>query len=402
MQSHLAFTNYLGKRIHLGVSGSISAFKSLEILRLLQKTGAHVSATLTESAAKFVTPLSYEALGAAPVYADMFDTRDAVFGHLDPGQDADGFAVVPATANALAKLAHGLADDMLSCQALAFPCPLVIAPAMNPRLWNAAATQENWQTLKRRGHVCIEPDCGDMACGETGGGRLPEVERITLEILKSVTEQDLAGKKILITLGPTREAFDCVRFWSNPSSGAMGASLAVAAWLRGAEVTAVCGPVDRWLPPGITRVDVTSASEMFEAATGVFKAMDMACCTAAVADFRPDNPVDGKFKKTGEGLTVSFAPNPDILKTLGQGKSEEQFLIGFAAEACDLEDNCRTKLEAKNLDLIVGNDVTADGCGFNSPTNGVTLVDAKGRTESWPVLAKTEVAWRVWDWMLGL
>ncbi|BBD09388.1 bifunctional phosphopantothenoylcysteine decarboxylase/phosphopantothenate--cysteine ligase CoaBC [Desulfovibrio ferrophilus] len=402
MQPHLAFTNFLGKRIHLGVCGSISAFKSLELLRMLQRTGAHLSATVTPSAARFVTALSFEALGAAPVYGDMFDHRDAVFGHLDPGQDADGFVVAPATANALAKLACGLADDMLSCQALAFPGSLVIAPAMNPRLWNAAATQENLAKLKERGHVCIEPECGDMACGEEGRGRFPQLESIYLQALKAVTKQDMAGRKVLITLGPTREAFDCVRFWSNPSSGTMGAAIAVAAWLRGAEVTAVCGPVNLWLPEGINRIDVTTAREMFDAASENFPSVDAACFTAAVADYRPANPQQDKFKKEQGGLNVEFKANPDILKTLGSQKTDRQFLIGFAAESSDIEGNCHKKLSAKNLDLIVGNDVTAEGCGFGKATNGVTVVDAKGRSESWPVLPKSEVGWRIWDWMLGL
>ncbi|MBU1002483.1 MAG: bifunctional phosphopantothenoylcysteine decarboxylase/phosphopantothenate--cysteine ligase CoaBC [Proteobacteria bacterium] len=402
MQPYLAFNHYLGKRVHLGVCGSISAFKALELLRMLQGTGAHLSATLTPSAMRFVTPLSFEALGAAPVYGEMFDTRDALYGHLDPGQDADGFVIAPATANTIAKLACGLADDMLSCQTLAFPHPLVIAPAMNPRLWNAAATRENWAKLNERGHVCIEPECGAMACGEEGRGRLPQLERIYLQALRAVTRQDMAGRKVLITLGPTREPFDCVRFWSNPSTGTMGAALAVAAWLRGADVTAICGPVDLWLPEGITRVDVSTAREMFEAASDVFSEVDVACFSAAVADYRPANPSAEKFKKGQGELQVQFEANPDILKTLGTRKSQQQFLIGFAAESGQLDANCRAKLTAKKLDLIVGNDVTAQGCGFGHSTNGVTVLDAKGRMEIWPVLAKTEVAWRVWDWMLGL
>ena len=402
MQSHLAFTGFLGKRLHMGVCGSIAAYKALELLRMVLKSGAHVSATLTASARRFVTPLSFEALGAAPVYGEMFDTRDAVFGHLDPGQDADALLVVPATANTLAKLAHGMADDMLSAQALAFEGPLVVAPAMNPRLWNAAATRENWATLKARGVVCMEPGCGEMACGERGDGRLPGLEQIYCQALRALAPQDMAGRKVLVTLGPTRERFDCVRFWSNPSSGAMGASIALAAWLRGADVTAVCGPVDLWLPEGVGRVDVQGAREMHEACLDVFAGMEAACCSAAVADYRPASTMDTKFKKDSGGLELVFETNPDILHDLGRRKTKGQYLVGFAAESGDLAANAQGKLERKNLDLIVANDVTQEGCGFGSATNGVTVLDAKGRVEDWPVLPKTEVAWRIWDWMLGL
>ena len=403
MQPHLEFTNFLGRRAHLGVSGSVAAYKALELLRLLVGVGVQTSATLTSGAERFVSRLSFEALGASPVYGAMFDEASGTFGHLEPGQRDHAMIVAPATANTLAKLAHGLADDMLSCQALAFPGPLVVAPAMNPRMWNAAATRENWAALKRRGVVCIEPDSGDMACGEEGKGRFPELEIVYLEALRALTDQDLAGRKILLTVGPTREFFDCVRFWSNPSSGTMGAALAVAAWLRGAEVTAVCGPMDRWLPDVITRVDVGTAEEMHQAALDLFGACDWACCTAAVADFRPTPLADGgKFKKAGGGLSVDFKPNPDVLQAMGREKAKGQRLAGFAAEAVDLEANAKDKLGRKNLDLIVANDVTCACSGFQAPTNCVLVLDALGRQESWPVLPKTEVAWRIWDWMLAL
>lgn len=403
MQAHLAFENYLGRRVHLGVCGSIAAYKAIEVMRLLLRCKAHVSTTLTDSACKFIQPLSFEALGAAPVYSDMFDSRDAVFGHLDPGQDADAFLVAPATANTIAKLAQGLASDMLSAQALAFTGPLILAPAMNPRLWNAPATRENWAKLKERGAICIEPTCGDMACGEEGKGRFPEPWTIALATMKALTKQDLAGKKVMVTLGPTREWFDVVRYWTNPSSGTMGASLAVAAWLRGADVTAVCGPVSIDLPEGIKRVDVGTALEMHEAANDHFADSDVTICTAAVADFRPVHDGEGKFKKAGaDSLTVHFDTNPDILKGLGERKNNDQFLVGFAAESSSIEENAAGKLARKNLDMIVGNDITADGSGFGTATNSVFVQDAKGRSESWPTLSKTEVSWRVWDWILAL
>ncbi|WP_028587530.1 bifunctional phosphopantothenoylcysteine decarboxylase/phosphopantothenate--cysteine ligase CoaBC [Desulfocurvus vexinensis] len=402
MQPHLAFTGYLGRRLHLGVCGSVAAYKALELLRMLTATGLGVGATLTASAERFVTRLSFEALGAGPVYGPMFDPGHGPFGHLEPGQSAHAMLVAPASANTLARLALGLADEMLACQALAFEGPLVVAPAMNPRLWNAPATRANWETLKARGVVCVEPACGDMACGEQGRGRLAPLEEIYVQALRAATVQDLAGIDVLLTLGPTRESFDCVRHWSNPSTGTMGAALAVAAWLRGARVHAVCGPVALWLPQGIERVDVTSAREMHQAAMDLFPAAQWACCTAAVADFRPEPFGPGKFKKDSGPLAVTFLPNPDILAAMGQARGPGQRLCGFAAEAADLEAHARGKLARKRLDLIVANDVTAPGSGFAAPTNGVLVLDAQGRLERWPVLPKTEVAWRIWDWMLAL
>ncbi|NJB67977.1 phosphopantothenoylcysteine decarboxylase/phosphopantothenate--cysteine ligase [Desulfobaculum xiamenense] len=403
MYPHLAFSGLRGRRVHVGVCGSVAAFKTLELIRDLGRCGVHVGATLTEGAQRFVTPLSFEALGAVPVYGGVHDVASGTFGHLEPGQDAHAFAVAPATANMLAKLACGLADDMLSCQALAFPGPIVIAPAMNPRMWNAAATRENWQKLKDRGNICIEPGCGEMACGDEGRGRFPAIETIHLEILRALSPQDMRGRKVLVTLGPTREYFDAVRFWSNPSTGTMGASIAVAAWLRGAEVTAVCGPTSLWLPEGIRRIDVTTAREMFEAATAAWPDCDTGCLTAAVADFRPVPFGTGKFKKEGStGLEVRFENNPDILFSLGQNKREGQRLIGFAAEAADLEANAQGKLRRKNLDMIIGNDVTKAGSGFGTTTNAVVVHDATGRTECWDTMPKPDVAWRIWDWMLAL
>ncbi|GAB6176958.1 bifunctional phosphopantothenoylcysteine decarboxylase/phosphopantothenate--cysteine ligase CoaBC [Desulfobaculum senezii] len=403
MYPHTAFTGFRGKRLHLGVSGSVAVVKSLELMRALAKTGVHTSATLTTGAQRFITPLSFEALGAAPVYTSMDNTESSIFGHLEPGQDAHVFAVAPATANILAKIAHGIADDMLSCQALAFNGPMVLAPAMNPRMWNAAATRENWQKLKDRGVICIEPTCGEMACGEDGKGRFPDVDSISLTILRALSPQDLAGKNILITLGPTREYFDAVRFWSNPSSGTMGAAIAVAAWLRGANVTAVCGPTNVWLPEGITSIDVGTAREMFDATTAHWPAADIACLSAAVADYRPVPYGTGKFKKEGSaGLEVAFEQNPDILYTLGQNKKDGQRLIGFAAEASDLEANAAGKLTRKNLDMIVGNDVSRPDSGFGTPTNAVVIHDVTGATEAWDPMSKADVAWRIWDWMLAL
>lgn len=405
MDAHLAFSGYLGTRLHLGVTGSIAACKALELLRLLAGSGASVGATLTSAAQQFVTPLAFRALGADPVHASMFGESAPTFGHLEPGQNAKALVIAPATATILAKLAHGLADDMLSCQALAFPGPVIAAPAMNPRLWNAAATRENVDILRRRGVRLVGPEAGSMACGESGEGRLADLREIALEALRAVTSQDMFGRRVLLSLGPTQESWDCVRVWTNRSTGTMGAALAVAAWLRGAEVTAVCGPVSLWLPPGIRRVDVTTAQEMFEACVAAWPDHDLACMTAAVCDYRPSPVGPGKFKKTpgaAHGPSLTLLPNPDILAHLGLHRQAGQRLIGFAAESSDLEANARDKLARKHLDLIVANPAAEPGCGFGAVDNKVLVLDALGRTEQWPLLPKPEVAWRIWDWMLHL
>ena len=319
MQPYLEFGNFVGRRVHLGVSGSIAAYKTLELTRMLQKTGLSLGATLTGAATRFVTPLAFEALGAYPVYASMFDSPGQPFGHLEPGQDAHALAIVPATANVLAKIAHGLADDILSAQVLAFDGPVVVAPAMNPKMWNAAATRENWTKLQARGLDCIEPGSGSMACGDEGRGRLAELAEIYCRILRALAPKDLAGRKVLITLGPTREPYDAVRFWSNPSSGTMGAAIAVGAWMRGADVTVVRGPANVWLPHTVGVVDVQTARQMYAACNDLWPMHDTACLTAAVADFRPVSIGDHKLKKsTVQGpLQVQFETNEDILKSLG-------------------------------------------------------------------------------------
>lgn len=406
MQEHFVFAGYMGKRVHLGISGSIAAFKALEIQRLLLKADCLVSATLTESAQKFITGLSFEALGASPVYTGMFEKQgggqESPFGHLDPGELCDAMLVAPASATTLARLAFGLGDDMLSCQALAFTGPKIVVPAMNPRMWNAPATRRNWQMLKELGYICIEPDSGTVACGDEGSGRFPEYEEILPVVLKALSPQDLAGKKVLVTLGPTREQWDAVRFWSNPSSGTMGACMAMAAWLRGADVTVVAGPTAMKFHSGINIERVQTARQMYDACHDVWESTDIGCCTAAVADYRPVPHGETKFKKGNaeEGLTVAFEANPDILKSLGNLKKAGQQLIGFAAETSDCRKEAQRKLESKSLDLIACNRIDQDGSGFCVPTNQVFVLDREGRKEQWPPLRKTEVAWRLWDHLL--
>ena len=401
MDRHLTFDTYLGTRIHLGVCGSVAAYRTLDVLRGLISCGAHVSATLTDSAARFVTPLAFESLGAAPVYGPMYPPGPDIYGHLEPAQNAHALVVAPATANILAKLANGLADDMLSCQALAMSgggTSLVLAPAMNPRMWDAPATQANARTLVERGAVFVGPDAGNVACGETGSGRLADVRAIVLAALRAAGTQDMKGLRVLVNLGPTREFWDATRFLSNPSSGTMGAALAVGAWLRGAEVTAVCGPVDKWLPPGVTRVDVATAREMFDACNAAWPAADMAFLSAAVADYRPAEAHTGKLKRGAGGQTsLELAENPDIAAALGRAKKPGQILAGFAAEAADLESNAKAKLASKNLDLIAANPIAGPESAFGAAESRMLVLGADGRREEWPSLPKTELAWRLLD-----
>ncbi|GAB6126872.1 bifunctional phosphopantothenoylcysteine decarboxylase/phosphopantothenate--cysteine ligase CoaBC [Humidesulfovibrio idahonensis] len=403
--AHLRFPCFLGRRVHLGVTGSIAAYKSLDLLRLLVEAQISVGVTLTASTQRFVGAESFQALGAGTVNTAMFHDApvDDPFAHLTPGRSSSALVIAPATANIIAKIAHGIADDMLSTQALAFSGPLIVAPAMNPAMWAAPATQANWKTLLERGAVPVGPVAGPVACGDTGKGRMSPVEHVFAHVLRALSPQDLAGRTVLVTLGPTREAWDAVRFLTNPSSGLMGACLAVSAWMRGANVQVVAGPTSFDFPAGITVTPVTTAREMLAAAAAIFPNADIACCTAAVCDFRPVPPSSGltrKLKKRDmnpDALSIPLAANPDILRTLGASKREDQTLIGFAAETDDLLDQARLKLSEKNLDLIVANRIGLPESGFDSATNVVTVLDRTGRVEQWPVLPKTEVAWRIWD-----
>ena len=405
LPNHLLFTLHRGTPVHLGVTGSVAAYKSAEILRALQELGLDVCVTLTQAAAHFVSPLLFESLGATAVYSSLWNTPESSFGHLEPAQHAKAMLIAPATANTLAKMAHGIADEILSTQYLAFQGPVLVAPAMNPRLFEAAATQANLSLLASRGIKILEPGCGEMACGETGKGRLPGVEYMVAELLRSITRQDMSGVNVMVTLGPTHEYFDPVRYWSNPSTGLMGACLAMAAWLRGATVTVVHGPVKMWFPPDVRTVSVTSAKQMFDASMDLWPSQDMGLMSAAVADFSPVPHIGEKFKKRdqkSDTFTIEFSSNPDILRTLGQNKAPRQKLLGFCAETSNLTHWASFKLQEKNCDLIVANNVVQEGSGFASPTNAVYVLDANGRAETWPILPKAEIGWRILEWMTQL
>ena len=414
MDSHLSFTRFAGKRLHLGVSGSIAGYKSLDLMRQWKAAGIEVSATLTASARKFLSPLLFEALGAAPVYDSMFAENtaagkcDGTFPHLQPGATSDAFVLVAASATTLARIAHGLGDEILSCQALAFPGPLVLAPAMNPRMWANPATQENWETLRRRGHILVEPVSGRVACMDEGKGRLADTREIYLAVLKALSPQDMRGKKIMLTMGPTREFWDGIRYWSNPSTGTMGAAVAVAAYLRGAEVYAVSGPTggadSPWMPAAITRHQVVSAKEMFAAASDLWSGMDVGVFTAAVADFSPKPFGKEKFKKdkAQDGFSVEFGPNPDILQTLAVKKFPHQRVVAFAAETSGLQESALRKLQRKNADMIVANTVNVANSGFGQGVNTGFVADREGKQELWPAMSKADMAWRIFDWLLRL
>lgn len=408
MHSLLRFPAFTGSRLHLGVTGSISAYKAVELMRLMQGYGVDVSVTLTPAAAAFITPLTFTSLGATKVYGEMFSPSESPFDHLEPGGVAQAFAIAPLSAATLSRLAQGAADSMLSAQALAFPGPLVLAPAMNPRMWANTATQANVAILKSRGHTILTPASGIVACGEEGHGKLPPVPTIGWEILRALAKArgftQLEGRKVLVTLGPTREQWDGVRVWTNLSTGLMGSALATAAWLMGAQVHAIAGPGVQELPQGITRHNVNSAREMFDVAWSLWPSMDTGIFTAAVADFYPEPHGAEKFKKEGqeEGFTLRFLPNKDILASLGAIKTPGQTIMGFAAETSHLEERSRSKMQRKNADMIVGNFIGREGSGFGSSTNEVFVCTQNGTEYSLPRMDKGELAWKLLDTLCAL
>ena len=399
------FSALQGRKLHLGVCGSVAAYKAVELMRALQKLGVSVSVTLTESAARFITPLTFESLGAEVVYTRMFGQDEGnAFGHLLPGQVADAFMIAPATATTLARLASGMADDMLAAQALAFEGPLVLAPAMNPRMWNNPATQRNVDILRQRGALVVQPSSGRVACGDSGQGKLADLPELALAAAKALLPQDMIGQTVLLTLGPTREQWDGVRVWTNLSTGLMGACIAHAASLRGAFVHALAGPGVPWLPAGVCRHDVTSARQMFDKALELWPWADYGIFTAAVADFYPEPFGKAKFKKNAaeSGFDIRFLPNPDILSTLAAEAQPRQRILGFAAESDNLVEHAKAKLLRKKAHMIAGNLISAPNSGFASSSNQVFVCDVAGREEHWPTLSKADVAWRLLDWLLTL
>lgn len=394
-----------GKKILLGVTGSIAAYKAPDFVRRLTEEQARVTVILTGGAARFVTPLTFQAVSGQKVYSDMFDADGAeLLPHIALGQSCDLVLVAPATANTIAKLAYGTADNLLTAVILASKAKVVVCPAMNSQMYLHPATQNNLATLTRYGYQVVSPDSGAMACGACGPGRLPPWETIREAVLCALIPQDLAGRFVLITAGPTREAIDPVRFVSNRSSGKMGYALARTAKRRGAQVLLISGPTSLTPPPGIECIQVTSAEQMREAVLARQAEASIIVKTAAVSDYRPTAPETHKIKKTGQGLTLTLVSNPDILAELGRIKKKrpELILVGFAAESRDFLAEGRKKLQAKNLDLMAVNDITRTDSGFDAEDNLVTLIDRTGRHEELPLLPKEAVADTIWDKVLDL
>lgn len=407
MLPYFKFDVYNGKSIHIGLTGSISCYKMISILRKLLDLNIVINLTMTSAAKQFLSPYLFKSIGVNQVYSDLFSINDDCYSHLEPSRFDDCQLIAPATANFLAKMTYGIADDMLSSQVLAFSRHQIVAPAMNSEMWHALPTQQNLHKLSSRGVEILQPEKGLMACGDNGIGRLADEKYIFLSVLKSLTKQDMANRSVLISLGPTHEYFDAARFWSNPSSGYMGVCLAIASWLRGADVTVVHGPISLWIPDTIKLISVTSASQMFTAITDIFHNYDILCMAAAVADFSPiPFSTEGiKYKKDHLKNIVpeiKFYANKDILATVGAKKNKFQIVIGFCAETDNLINNALDKLRRKYCDLIIGNLINKTGSGFGTNTNEVSVLDKYGRCETWPQLPKTEVAWRIWDWVIQI
>lgn len=382
-----------GKKILLGVSGGIAAYKACEIVSRLKKQGAEVRVILTEHAAEFVPETTFEALSGNPVGLKLFGCDGGwEIRHVRWPQGADLFIVAPATANVLAKMANGIADDLLTSSLLAATCPILAAPAMNTAMWQNPATQANLKTLLARGVKTVGPGNGHLACGDSGDGRMSEAAQIVAEAERLLcARKDLAGRKVLVTAGPTREPLDPVRFLTNESSGKMGYAIAEAARDRGAEVTLVSGPVALPAPAGVTVVPVETTEDLFEAVTSRCEVQDIIVQAAAPADFRAER-AEQKIKKQGDApLVMTLTPTPDVAAAVGARKREGQFVVAFATETQNLLENARRKLVKKNASLVVANDVTRAGAGFGTDTNIAAFVTAQGVREL-PLMSKRELA----------
>ena len=384
-----------GKKIVLGVTGGIAVYKAVDLVSRLRKQGCEVRVVMTEHAQQFVTPLTFKEISGNQVAVSMWSSNQEFnVEHIALANWADAFVVAPATANIIAKMAYGLADDLLSTTLLAAQAPIVVCPAMNTGMYKNAATQENIAKLQGRGITVMPPAVGKLACGTSGAGRLPEPQEIVefLNAFFAKREGDLRGLKVLVTAAGTREPIDPVRFVGNRSSGKMGYAVAQMAAERGAEVLLVSGPSALSIPANVKAIKVETTNEMLEACLESYDKVDIVIKAAAVADYRPRDVAEQKIKKkTDDALTVVMDKNPDILKTLG-AKKTHQVLVGFAAETQNLLENARDKVVKKNLDMIVANDVTAAGAGFNADTNIVKFLFANGEVRSLEQMPKVDVA----------
>lgn len=381
----------------LGVSGSIAAYKALDILRRLQEEGASVRVAMTKNAAHFVSPMTFLTLSRHPVLWDEFrDSGRSDIGHIAITEGLDLAVIAPATANVIGKLAAGIADDALTSALLALECPLLIAPAMNDRMYRNPVVQRNIGFLREQGVRFVDPEEGPLACGAIGQGRLAETERIVQEVASALSPRSLAGVTVLITAGPTREPIDAVRFISNPSTGRMGFALAEAARNRGADVILISGPTELTPPWGVSHVSVTTAAEMRRAVMDSAGKARVVIMAAAVSDFRSAERSEGKIKKESAPEVLRLERTEDILLELGRTPGK-RLLVGFAAETDSVIQNARQKLKQKNLDMIVVNDITRQGAGFGTDTNAVTVLDRSGAVTDLPLMKKSEVAARILD-----
>ncbi len=395
-------------RITLGVTGGVAAYKAAELVRRLQQDGFSVQVVMTRGAREFITPLTFAALTGQKVITDLFAESggeanlESAIEHIAVAQRTDLLLVAPATADILAKFARGIADDFLTTLYLASTAPVVVAPAMNVNMWNHAATQENVEMLRARGVKIVDPDEGYLACGMIGAGRLAGQAAIVDAVHEALhAVRDLAGETVLVTAGPTRENVDPVRYLTNRSSGKMGYAVAEAAARRGAHVILVSGPTSLDVPSGVERIDVQSAQDMHRVVLEKVAGCSIAIFAAAVADYRPAEPSGQKIKRNNESTTIALEPTPDILASVARNKGK-RFIVGFAAETDHVAENARQKLAAKNADLMVANDVTAEGSGFDHDTNVVTLFARDGRDLALPRMSKSEVAQRILDEVVRL
>jgi phosphopantothenoylcysteine decarboxylase/phosphopantothenate--cysteine ligase len=388
-------------RVLLGVCGSVAAYKACDIARELMRQGASVHVVMTVHATRFVLPATFAALTGNPVTIDAFDEpEEGQIAHIRLAQDSDLILIAPATAHTIAKLAHGLADDMLSTLVLASRAPVMIAPAMNPSMWDHPATQTNVQLLQQRGVEFIPPAYGIMACGDEGLGRLADPQQIAQFALNPIhRKQEMTGWHVLITAGPTYEPIDPVRFMGNRSSGKMGYALAEAAHLRGAEVRLISGPTSLPEPPGVQTIRVQTARQMDEAVQAHFDWCYLLIAAAAVADYRPERSLPAKHKRQSKSWTLQLVPNPDIVAGVAARKGN-RIVVGFAAETDKMLEHAVQKLKKKGLDLIVANDVSKSDRGFEVDTNELTLLAADGETEHVPLMSKREAADKILDFVL--
>lgn len=387
-----------GKTVILGVSGSIAAYKIASLASALVKLHCDVHVIMTKNATNFIHPITFETLTGNKCLVDTFDRNfDYSVEHVALAKRADVVMVAPATANVIAKMAHGLADDMLTTTILACQCPKIVAPAMNTRMFRNSIVQDNMKLLQCYGMEVIDPACGYLACGDTGEGKMPEPELLLQYILKAlVVKKDMEGLNVLVTAGPTQEALDPVRYITNHSTGKMGYAIAKAAAMRGAKVTLVSGPVEIAPPPFVEVVDVVSAEDMFKAVTSRSAKQDIIIKTAAVADYRPAVVATEKVKKKDGDMSIALERTKDILAHLGANKRAGQFLCGFSMETENMLENSITKLVKKNLDMVIANNLKVEGAGFGTNTNVVTIITRKGG-EQLPLMSKDEVADKILD-----